>query len=92
VEALDPVTGVTRHANSAYLVFVAIDEEGRPRPVPPLLVETATERRRQREAKLRRERRMAHKEAVLAAREAEAGISDGSGRMEAADPEGGSSP
>jgi len=77
VEAVDPVTGVTRHANSAYLVFVAIDETGKPRPVPPLVVETATERRRQREAKLRRERRMAHKEAVTAARVAEAdGLGD----------------
>ena len=72
VEAVDPVTGRTRHANSAYLVFVAVDEEGRPRPVPPLLVDTATERRRQREAKLRRERRIAHRETVRAARAAEA--------------------
>jgi uncharacterized protein (TIGR00369 family) len=91
VEALDPVSGVTRHANSAYLVFVAVDDEGRPRPVPPLIVETDTERRRQREAKLRRERRMVHKEAVMAAREAEAGGSDGSGSMEEVDSGGGSS-
>lgn len=72
VEALDPVTGVTRHANSAYLVFVAVDDDGKPRAVPPLVVETAIEQRRQREAKLRRQRRIAHKEAVMAAREAEA--------------------
>jgi uncharacterized protein (TIGR00369 family) len=72
VEAVDPVTGLTRHANSAYLVFVAVDEEGKPRPVPPLIVESAIQRRRQREAALRRERRMAHKEAVKAARAAEA--------------------
>lgn len=76
VEALDPVTGVTRHANSAYLVFVAVDGSGRPRPVPPLVAETPTQRRRQREAKLRRERRMAHKEAVQAARAAEAAGED----------------
>ena len=71
VEAHDPVTGTMRHANSAYLVFVAVDDEGNPRPVPPLLVETEDERRRQREAKLRRQARLAHKEAVKAAREAE---------------------
>ena len=50
------------HANSAYLVFVAVDHEGRPRPVPPLLAESEIELRRQREAKLRRQARLAHKE------------------------------
>ena len=68
VEAQDPVTGAVRHVNSGYLVFVAVDQEGKPRPVPPLLAETEAERRRQREAKLRRERRIAHKEAIETAR------------------------
>ncbi len=76
VEAHDPVTGTMRHANSAYLVFVAVDDEGNPRSVPPLLVETEDERRRQREAKLRRQRRLAHKEAVKEAREAEEAASE----------------
>ena len=40
VEAHDPVTGTVRHANTAYLVFVAVDDDGNPRPVPPLLAET----------------------------------------------------
>jgi len=71
VEAHDPVTGTMRHANSAYLVFVAVDDDGRPRPVPSLLVESDDEKRRQREAKLRRHARLAHKEAVQAARDAE---------------------
>jgi len=71
VEAEDPLTGTIRHVNSAYLVFVAVDQAGRPRPVPPLVVETEAERRRQQEAKLRRERRIAHKEAIKAARAAE---------------------
>ena len=70
VEAQNPLTGVVRHVNSAYLVFVAVDAEGRPRPVPPLLTETEVQRRRQREAKLRRERRIDHKEAIDAARKA----------------------
>jgi acyl-CoA hydrolase len=70
VEAEDPLTRIVRHVNSAYLVFVAVDEEGRPRPVPPLIAETEAERRRQREAKLRRHRRIAHKEAIEAARAA----------------------
>lgn len=70
VDAQDPLTGTVRHVNSAYLVFVAVDREGRPRPVPPLLVESDIQRRRQLEAKLRRERRIAHMEAIEAARAA----------------------
>ena len=70
VEAHDVVTGTTRHVNTAYLVFVAVDDEGTPRPVPPLVAETEEEGRRQREAKLRRTARLAHKEAVRAARAA----------------------
>jgi uncharacterized protein (TIGR00369 family) len=71
VEAHDPLTGLVRHVNTAYLVFVAVDDEGRPRPVPALVVESELERRRQREAKLRRERRIVHREAILMARAAE---------------------
>jgi uncharacterized protein (TIGR00369 family) len=70
VEAEDPLTGIIRHVNSAYLVFVAVDAEGRPRPVPALVAESDDERRRQREAKLRRERRIDHKQAIDAARSA----------------------
>jgi uncharacterized protein (TIGR00369 family) len=73
VEAESPVSGRRVHASSAYIVFVAIDEEGAPRPVPPIVAETDDQRRRQREARLRREARMAHKLAVKAARAAEAG-------------------
>lgn len=68
VEAQDPLTGTVRHVNSAYLVFVAVDQEGKPRPVPPLVAESEVEHRRQREAKLRRERRIAHREAIEATR------------------------
>ena len=71
VEAEDPITGHRVHAATAYLVFVAIDEDGHPRPVPSLTAESETELRRQREAKLRRQTRMAHKESLKAARSAE---------------------
>lgn len=71
VEAEDPISGRRVHAASAYLVFVAIDDEGHPRPVPPLEAESDTERRRQREAALRRQARMAHKDTLKAARAAE---------------------
>ncbi|HLE23273.1 MAG TPA: acyl-CoA thioesterase [Anaerolineales bacterium] len=46
VIAENPVTGARTHTNSAYLVYVALDETGRPQPVPPLLTETDAERRR----------------------------------------------
>jgi uncharacterized protein (TIGR00369 family) len=68
VEAENPVTSERVHASSAYLVFVAIDVDGNPRPVPPIVPETDDERRRQREAQLRRRNRQAHREAVKAAR------------------------
>jgi acyl-CoA hydrolase len=68
VEAENVVTGRRVHTSSAYLVFVALDREGRPRPVPPLVAETDEERQRQHEAKLRREARLARKEAILEAR------------------------
>jgi acyl-CoA hydrolase len=68
VEAEDPLTGAVRHVNSAYLVFVAVDRAGRPRAVPRLVAETEAQQRRQQEAKLRRGRRIAHKEAIEFAR------------------------
>jgi uncharacterized protein (TIGR00369 family) len=70
VEAENPITGRTVHAATAYFVFVALDDEGRPRPVPPLEVSSDTERRRQRAATLRRASRMQHKEAIRAERDA----------------------
>lgn len=73
VEAENPITGRRVHAATAYFVFVALNEEGHPRPVPALLCETEEESRRQREAKLRRRARMAHREEILAHREASPG-------------------
>jgi uncharacterized protein (TIGR00369 family) len=64
VESETVVSGERRHTSSAYLVFVALDERGKPRPVPPLVAETPTQQRRQREAKIRRETRLAHKAAI----------------------------
>ena len=53
---------------TAYLVFVAIDDEGRPRPVVPVLPETAEDRRRYAEAEIRRSHRMARRTAIDASR------------------------
>lgn len=69
VEAEDVSTGRWVHTSSAYLVFVAVDEEGKPRPVPPLVAQTNEQRQRQHEAGLRREARLARKRAIEQARE-----------------------
>lgn len=47
------------HVASAYFVFVAIDADGAPRPVPGLDPQTDDEVRRQREAGIRRSHRLA---------------------------------
>lgn len=54
------LTGERKHTSSAYLTFVAIDAEGRPHDVPPLILETADDRRRYRQAAGRRKIRLAH--------------------------------
>jgi acyl-CoA hydrolase len=45
-----------------------VDGEGRPRPVPPVLPETAEDRRRVEEAEIRRSHRLARREAILRSR------------------------
>lgn len=62
VEAENLMTGEVRHAASAYLTYVALDEKGRPRGVSPLILETDEDKRRNREAKARREVRLAEKQ------------------------------
>jgi len=49
------LTRVRRHTNTCFLTFVAIDDEHRPCPVPPLKLETPEEERRFHEGKRRRE-------------------------------------
>jgi len=55
----DYIRGERRLTSSAFVTYVAVDEDLQPRPVPPLLVRTADERRRYREALGRRRRRLA---------------------------------
>ena len=59
-----PQTGTLLHVASAYLVFVAIDEQGRKQKIPALLPETPNEVRRFNDALRRRE----HREAETARR------------------------
>jgi acyl-CoA hydrolase len=49
------------HVASAYLVFVAVDDDGRPRQVPPVVAENDEERRRLAEAEIRRQHRLSRR-------------------------------
>jgi acyl-CoA hydrolase len=72
VEAERPGTGRVRHTSSAYLTMVAVDEDGHPTAVPPLLTEDPAAIRREREAQTRRDNRLAEREELQRTREAEA--------------------
>ena len=67
VDVENIATGEWRRVASAHLVFVALDAEGKPTPVPPVLAETENEHRRQAQAKVRREQRLLRKKALDAA-------------------------
>lgn len=60
VHAEDPVTGSTTHTNSAYLVYVALDDQRRPCPVPGLLLEDERQRSEWDAGQRRQARRLAH--------------------------------
>jgi uncharacterized protein (TIGR00369 family) len=55
------ITGERRHTSSAYLTYVALDGHGRPMLLPPIILETDDEKRRNQEAITRRNRRLAEK-------------------------------
>ena len=55
VEAEPSMGGQRRHTTSAYLVFVALDQDGRPVAVPSLVTESPAEERREAQALIRRE-------------------------------------
>ena len=59
VETEDLLTGTKLHTCSAYLTFVALDENRKATEIPPVLPETEAEHRRHREAGERREYRLA---------------------------------
>ncbi len=61
VHAENPITGEQTHTNTAYLVYVALDDAGRPTPVPPLLAETEEEKQKLEQGKVRQEQRLKRK-------------------------------
>ncbi|MFT4198309.1 MAG: acyl-CoA thioesterase [Pseudoxanthomonas sp.] len=68
-----------RHANSCFLTMVAVDDQGKPTPVPPLQPRTPDERRRQAAAQFRRQLRqeMEQRQRALRAGQAPAADADG---------------
>ncbi|MET9609060.1 acyl-CoA thioesterase [Streptomyces sp. NPDC006512] len=54
---------------SAYLVFTAVDSDGKPRQVPPVIPETEQDERRNQEAQIRRTHRLARRRAITELRE-----------------------
>ena len=61
VESEDLITGEIRHTASAYLTFVALDKKGKPMLLPPLILETREQKRRNREAMARKKIRLFEK-------------------------------
>ena len=58
VEAETLLTGVTRKVASAYLTYVALGKDGHPVEIPPLILETDEDMRRNCEANVRKEMRI----------------------------------
>jgi len=58
VSAENVLTGKVTHTNTAYFVYVALGEDGRPTPVPPLICETDKEKKRFKEGAARQVRRL----------------------------------
>ncbi len=61
VVAENPITGERTHTNTAYLVYVALDDEGRPTSVPPVKAETEDDKRKLEQALQRQEQRLKRK-------------------------------
>jgi uncharacterized protein (TIGR00369 family) len=58
VEAENPITGITTHTNNAYIVFVALDDNGQPVAITPIEAETPEEQKRLEQGKLRQQARV----------------------------------
>jgi len=58
VNAENVLSGEVTHTNTAYFVYVALDEYGKPTPVPPISCETADERERYQRAQARQNYRL----------------------------------
>ncbi len=59
------LTGTVKHANTAYLTFVALDANGKPIQVPQIQFETEEEERRFNDAMSRRDLRLSRRKKTL---------------------------
>jgi uncharacterized protein (TIGR00369 family) len=62
IEAENIITGDVRHTASAYLTYVALDQAGKPTPIPELILKTEDDFRRNRAAQIRRDHRLQAKQ------------------------------
>ena len=62
VSAENPVTGECVYTNTAYLVYVALDDDGQPVSVPPLIPESEDQRERMAEGRLRQKHRLSRRD------------------------------
>ena len=58
VIAENPITGERTHTNTAYLVYVGLDDNNHPTTIPQLNLETDEDKARYEQAKLRQQRRI----------------------------------
>jgi len=68
VEEEDPIAGVRTHTSTAYLTFVSVGPDQRPRQLRELVPKSEEEQRRWREAQARRADRLSHRERILQSR------------------------
>ena len=62
VSAENPVTGECVYTNTAYLVYVALDGDGQPVQVPPLIPENDEQRERMAEGRIRQQIRLSRRD------------------------------
>jgi acyl-CoA hydrolase len=61
VIAENPVTGERTHPNTAYLVYVALDDKGHPTAVPAVIAESDEDKQRMEQAQKRQAHRISQK-------------------------------
>jgi acyl-CoA hydrolase len=71
VNTLPPGAEAEHHVCSAYLTFVALGEDGKPKEIPPVEPQTAVEKRRYEHALIRRKHRLALQEELKKAQQLE---------------------
>ena len=64
VESENVRSGEVLHTSTAYLTMVALDDDGNPTETPPIEAVTSEEKRREREAQLRRDNRLAERQRI----------------------------